>query len=364
MSHSAATSMRIYAFCDNITHMAFSLSLGRILGIEVVLHWSFLLFLLFVWIALGAGGLALFVVAFTFVLLHELMHARVARHYGKGVSRIVLLPIGGMAVAEESYMEPGVEFQVAIIGPVFNLAVAALATLLLPFSSGGIADALLLVQQVNLALGAFNLLVPAIPMDGGRVLRSLLAMRMSYLKATEYAAKIAQAVALAAIALSFIAGAYYGAMGSALWISVIALFVYMGANAEYEAALLRAALQGVSVKGIMQPAPAIRASETLLAAFHAFVRMRVPALVVLPHAVLGIEDLQRVPRQRWARVRVGSVARAAPACSAKESALGALQKMAAANVEMLPVLRGRALAGVVLRRDIENLFRAMRLAVS
>ena len=211
--------------------------LGTLAGIGVYLHWSF--WLLPAWILMSAGGglagavgLVLFVFAiFGCVVLHELGHALMARHYGIGTRDITLYPIGGVASLERMPRRPSQELAIALAGPAVNvviagvlfgiLLVAGIGTQGLVFNIAG-GSILLNLLAVNVALVVFNML-PAFPMDGGRVLRALLAMRVPYLRATEIAVRVGQGVA---IVLAVIGMRTPGTM------LFIALFVFLAARAE------------------------------------------------------------------------------------------------------------------------------------
>lgn len=211
--------------------------LGNVAGIGVYVHWSF--WLLPAWILLSSGGglggalsTVLFVFAiFGCVVLHELGHALTARHFNIGTRDITLYPIGGVASLERIPRRPSQELAIALAGPAVNVVIAAVLFVLLlvvgvgtqglvfKFTGGSFFVNLLLV---NVALVVFNML-PAFPMDGGRVLRALLAMRLPYLRATEIAVRVGQAVAI----LLGLVGLFTG--GTLLF---IALFVFLAAQAE------------------------------------------------------------------------------------------------------------------------------------
>ncbi len=211
--------------------------LGTVAGIGVFIHWSF--WLLPAWIVLSAsGGLGgaissvLFVFAiFGCVLLHELGHALTARHFGIGTRDITLYPIGGVASLARIPRRPSQELAIAVAGPAVNVVIAGILLAFLLVAgvgtqgwiftlSGG--SFLVNLMLVNVALVAFNML-PAFPMDGGRVLRAFLAMRMPYLRATEIAVRVGLLVAL----VMGIAGLF-----SAGTLIFVALFVFLAAQAE------------------------------------------------------------------------------------------------------------------------------------
>ena len=213
------------------------LKLGDIAGIGVYVHWSF--WLLPAWILLSAGGGlagALASVVFVFavfgcVVLHELGHALMARQFKIGTRDITLYPIGGVASLERIPRRPAHELAIALAGPAVNvliaaalfglLAVGGIGTqgLLFDFAGGAFLARLLFV---NVALVVFNML-PAFPMDGGRVLRAFMAMRLSYLRATEIAVRVGQAVAVVLGLVGLFAG------GTLLF---VAFFVFLAAQAE------------------------------------------------------------------------------------------------------------------------------------
>lgn len=219
--------------------MTWSFSLGRIAGTEVRVHFTFLL--LVAWYGIAAGmrsgqsaalEAVLFILAvFGCVLAHEFGHVLTARRYGIETRDITLLPIGGVANIERMPDRPGQEFVIAIAGPAVNVAIAIVLIVLFGVSftpermadieQGGL-DFITNLAYVNIALVVFNLL-PAFPMDGGRVLRALLAMRLGRLRATRIAATIGQIVAFG---LGFL-----GLFGSPLLI-FIAIFVFIAATSE------------------------------------------------------------------------------------------------------------------------------------
>lgn len=226
------------------------------------MHWTFLLLIAYiVFVAtrqgasvLGAVVAVLFVCAiFVCVVLHELGHALTARRFGIGTRGITLLPIGGVAALERMPTEPVQELLIALAGPAVNVVIAALlfpAVLLIgdiampemPFAPEG-AGFFTHLAVVNVALVVFNLL-PAFPMDGGRVLRALLAVKLDYARATGIAAAAGQVMAVLFL--------LWGLMAPSPLLLLIAVFVYLGGQAEATAAQARSALLGVHVGDAMQ----------------------------------------------------------------------------------------------------------------
>jgi Zn-dependent protease/CBS domain-containing protein len=263
-----------------------SLKIGRFAGIDLFMHATFPL--LFVWIGavywLQTGtidgvlfGLSFIAVLFLCVVLHEYGHALTARRYGIGTRHITLLPIGGLATLERMPKDPRQEIIVALMGPAVNIAIAFVLFLILGMSGGGsvgediemTAPALMpanFLQSVlfaNIFLAVFNM-IPAFPMDGGRVLRAALCFRMERLRATQIAAGIGQTLALGFGLL--------GLFGNPILI-LIAVFIWIGAGAEASGAEIETQLHHKPVSRAMitdfqvlpRGAPLSRAVELTLA---------------------------------------------------------------------------------------------------
>lgn len=239
--------------------MKWSFKLGRFLGIDVFVHFTFFILLAVIGIAHwlpersyvnALDGVLFFALLFLCVLLHEYGHALMARRFGVGTRDITLLPIGGVARLESIPEKPIQELLVALAGPAVNVIIALLLAGWLtlehawqPLSSLGIAEGGMIERllAVNVGLILFNML-PAFPMDGGRVLRSLLAMKMDYARATKIAAKIGKGMALLF--------AIYGLFANPMLI-LIAFFVWSGASQEAASAQVKSAISGVLVRDAM-----------------------------------------------------------------------------------------------------------------
>ena len=224
--------------------MKWSAKLGRFAGIDVYVHATFLLLLLWIgmsaWAHTGspaavAASLGLVVLLFLCVVLHEYGHALTARRFGIGTRSITVLPIGGLALLETMPRDPWQEIIVALAGPAVNLVIAAGLFLLVVIGTrpgsllafdpvtGSLLPTLL---TANLMLALFNLL-PAFPMDGGRVLRAALALRMDRVRATRIAARVGQLLAVGLAVLGWFQSPI---------LLIIAVFVWIGAGAELNAA--------------------------------------------------------------------------------------------------------------------------------
>jgi len=238
--------------------MRWSLTIGSIRGTVIRIHVTFLLFL--VWIGAvyyrqgGAEaawqGTIFMVLIFICVLLHELGHVFAARRYGVKTRDVTLWPFGGIASMERMPDKPSQELIVALAGPAVNVVIAA--ALLLWLGPRLDAEALTAIDDpavslaaklagANIILVLFNM-IPAFPMDGGRVLRALLAMRMGNARATELAASIGQGFAV----LFGVVGIFYNPM-----LIIIAVFIFLAASGEAAQAQLRAVAQGTLVSDAM-----------------------------------------------------------------------------------------------------------------
>lgn len=239
--------------------MTWSFPIGRLLGSELRVHATFLLLLL--WIGLAAwleGGpaaaaenVAFILVLFACVVAHEYGHALMARRYGIATPDITLLPIGGLARLERMPERPGQEIAVALAGPAVNVAIWAVLVLVLGVGTdlGGLATIEEpgagfwgRVAAVNLFLVAFNL-IPAFPMDGGRVFRALLALRLGRVRATRIAA-------IAGQVLAFVFG-LLGLTGGSPVLILIAIFVFVAAQAEASDVAMRDVARNVGVRAAM-----------------------------------------------------------------------------------------------------------------
>jgi Zn-dependent protease len=239
--------------------MKWSWTIGRIAGIRVRMHWTFLILLVWVaasYAARGEGweaagrGVGFVLAIFACIVLHETGHALAARRYGVETEDITLLPIGGLARMQRIPSEPWQEFWIAVAGPAVNVVIAAVLFLVLWAQAGAAAvpsepsfaaSFLGNLIWVNMILVAFNIL-PAFPMDGGRIFRALLATRMPYARATQTAATVGQAMAI----LFGIAGFFVNP-----FLLFIALFVYLGAEAENQMVQLHDVLGDAPVQSAM-----------------------------------------------------------------------------------------------------------------
>lgn len=355
--------------------MPWSWSVGRVAGIEIRVHATFPLLL--VWIAFvyyvhdrtlatALRGVLFAGAIFGTVVLHELGHALVAARFGFRTRDITLLPIGGVARLERAPERPLEELAVAAAGPAVNLAIAAIAFLALRAAGAPLfpLDPTLTSTSfgaqflwTNVALAAFNLL-PAFPMDGGRVLRAVLAAGLGRVRAT--------AIAAAAGRVMAVLFGMVGTLGNPVLV-LIALFVWVAAGEEARAVEIETALAPIPVARAMvadvrtlEPdAPLVRAAAVVLRRFQEdFPVVDQNGIVI---GLLGRGDLLRALAQGRAEATVGDVMRRDVPTIEPDDTLGeALSRLRTSGSRALPVVRGGQLLGLITADQIEDvlLFRA------
>jgi len=354
--------------------MKWSLKLRRIAGIDIYVHATF--FILIAWIGLSywlvegnlaavISGVGFILALFGCVVLHELGHALTARRFGITTRRITLLPIGGVASLERMPREPYQEILVALAGPAVNIAIAGVLWLVLILGGAPqqLGDALHMeagfvaqLMVVNLFLALFNLL-PAFPMDGGRVLRAWLAMRMDYASATRSAAGVGQGVALALGLL----GLLYNP-----WLVFIAVFVWFGAAMEADAATFhntfgrlparRAMLTEFHVLSPGQP-PAVVVDQALAGSQKEFPVLEGERLV----GVLTLNRLLTALRDAGPAAPVGEVMETPVPTAAPDEPLDRImERLEECDCRLVAVLEGGRLVGLVNLDNITELVQIQR----
>lgn len=349
--------------------MRWSWKIGRLAGINVYMHATFLLLILFIVVAywaeghnaaMAVGGVVFVLAIFGCIVLHELGHALTARRYGIQTRDIILLPIGGVARLERMPDDPHQELLVALAGPAVNVLIAvAIYAVLTAFGGapslksvedvrwvGG--NFLNKLMVVNLWLVGFNVL-PAFPMDGGRVLRALLATRMEYTRATHVAAQIGQAMAFI---FGFI-GLFYDP-----FLLFIALFVWMGATEEAAMVTARTSLGGIPVQRVMvKEFRTLTADDPLSAAVdHILDGWQQDFPVVWGDRVLGIltrDDVVRTLAKQGSDVRVrDAMRRDVPSVDSHDMLEKALQTLAQSNGRSIPVEHNGQLVGMLTMENV------------
>jgi len=330
--------------------MKLSFKIGSAWGIPIELHLTFILLILAV---LGLAiyynqiyAFILIVFLFVFVLFHELAHSVVARSYNITVRKIVLYPIGGVSEIEEIPENPKIEWRMAAAGPITSLVLGAAligVNYVLPvkipvfhpisvllFSTGNI---LLDLGFLNLVLGAFNF-IPAFPMDGGRVLRALLAERMKFSQATKYAAYIGRIFGIIMVLV--------GLTIDPLLI-VIGVFIYIGASEEAEQTIVSTTLASVQVKDVMQSeVGSVRPDQTLAEAFEVMFQNRYhDALVERDGVFQGVviwNEIIKVPKGQRDNLKVEQMPLKNISTHPEEPVFEAYKIMTKEKIDLLPVV--------------------------
>jgi Zn-dependent protease/predicted transcriptional regulator len=348
-----------------------SWTIGRIAGIDIQVHATFLLLL--AWIAyaqyrsIGTTAAAISGVVFTLavfasVVLHELGHALTAAHFGVKTRGILLWPLGGVAQLEQIPDEPREELLIAAAGPAVTIVIALILYAILRATgvpidyhnafggNGGFLERLL---WINVVLAAFNLL-PAFPMDGGRILRALIAMRIDHARATAIAAGIGQGFALAF-------GLYGLFVSGNIWLVFIAFFVWLAAASEARASRFKSVLDGIPVSRVMiTNVETLSPSDPLsVAVDHVVAGFQHDFPVVDKGKVVGVltrSDLLRAVAQGQPGATVGDIMERSFASAAPNDMLdAALTRLQQCACQTLPVLRDGQLAGVLTMESIGTL---------
>ena len=247
--------------------MKYSFKIGSIWGIPIELHLTFILLMIGVFVLTvpysNWYSFTLVLFLFVFVTLHEISHSWVARRFNIKVRKIVLYPIGGVSEIDEIPDNPRIEWRVAVAGPLASFIIGAVLLLLdqiepiqTPPITGLIVNGSLFFTLgiLNLILGAFNL-IPAFPMDGGRVFRAILAEHMKFTDATKFASYIGRIFGILFAVLGFVFN---------YWLIIVGLFIYIGASEEAEATILSTTLARVRIKDVMNPEKGVAKPTTPL----------------------------------------------------------------------------------------------------
>ena len=369
---------------------AAGIPLGHVAGVEVRLHWTWWIAATLITISLSGAvfpgevhglsdasyltmGLVTTVLFFASLLLHELGHALTARHDGIPTRGITLWMLGGVARSGAPFPSPGVEARVALAGPAVSavLAAAFVAAGQIAALPDAVAAVLEWLGWTNLILLAFNM-IPALPLDGGRVLRAILwRLTGSLLKSTRVASRVSQALAVVLIVVGF-AGVLAGAFGG-LWLAFIGWFVFSATAVEREAAEAQIALAGLQVADAMTPDP-ITVSPSATAGELLEQRQRTghsvyPVVDEQGDAVGLVSALsaQLVPerRRQWVTVRELLAHGPAPlALDAEAQLTSAVSALAENPLQHAAVVRAGRLVGLLSLTDVSRTVRLRSRVVS
>lgn len=373
--------------------MEAQIKLGRLFGIQIGLHYSWLIIALLVAFSLGghfqlmnpewgrgvvwATAIVTALLFFAAILVHELSHAAVAKMRGLPVSGITLFALGGVANIEREAADAKTEFWMGIVGPITSAGIGFVC-LALAFAIGwspeqGMMTAatppmamLVWLGYINITLAVFNM-IPGFPLDGGRVLRAIIWWTTGDAsRSTRIAARVGQFVAILFIVwgiFQFFAGAGFGG----LWIAFIGWFLLDAARASYAHEVVTRTLKGVRVADVMaQDCPTIDGNTNLqtFADEFLFKTGRRCFIVAEQGRIAGlvtVRELQEVERSKWAFTTLDNVMRPLESLrtvTPETPVAEALEIMGREDLNQLPVVRGGRLEGVISRGHILQLFQS------
>lgn len=365
---------------------SWSILVGRIFGVEIRVHLTFVFLLAFVWMAESAmkgnstPGRVLVLVGIIFgsVVLHELGHALVAKREGLQAKAIILLPIGGITLLDETQAggTPGGvawkrDIQIALAGPLVNIALALVsgAVVLTSFPDANLwtkpfvhsNHLLRSLVWSNLYLGLFNLL-PAYPMDGGRVLRALFSRRMDTVQATRRAVSIAHALSTLMVVVGMLL-LFQGGHPDSSWLVMLGFFLLIGAQFEERSAIFQSVLETVHLEDVMLTdfatlSPADTLEDALDKAVHT---LQDDFPVVRGGDMVGVISKANILQALRAEGNgyVQSVMnRIFEVSSRTESLATAFRKLNSRNLSIIPVVEDQQLVGII---TLQNLMHSMAL---
>lgn len=345
--------------------------LFRFRGILVFLHWTFLLlpgYIALTGVSEGsswrviASDIGQILIVFACVVLHEFGHALTAARFGVATRDITLLPIGGVASLERMPEEPRQEFWITVAGPMVNLVIAGIAFLVLAvlgltqLTTHAFSDlsswtgVLTFLFVANISLFLFNL-VPAFPMDGGRILRSALGMWMPRPKATRIATVIGRILAVCFVA--------YGLYSGAAILAIIGIFIFMAAGSEARIVQQKADRQSLRLGQLVRnDLIRMEPTATVQDAWNALTLIDQHILAVMDQGLfrglVSREDLKSALQHGASTDPIGPLTRHAPSVATEESALAVLERMGHEGTHAVMAISNGAQVGVVLRRDLEK----------
>ena len=350
--------------------MRYSFKIASVWGIPIELHITFILLIVAVLIlsipTMQFYTFFIVLFLFVFVVFHELAHSVVARHYGIKVRKIILYPIGGVSEIEEIPDNPSQEWRMAIAGPLTSLVLGA-ALLLVSIvvlrqtvsinTFTTITDNFVTnLATLNILLGAFNL-IPAFPMDGGRVFRALLAERLKYSDATRYAVYLGKIFGIAMVIVGFIVPSYF-------LLILVGIFVYIGASEEAEQTIVSTTLAGVRVKDVMQSEiGSVNPQQSITEALEVMFKNRYhDALVEKEGVFQGIitwSELMKIKSEERSGLKVEQMPLKNISVFESESILEANKIMTTEKIDLIPVIdkeNPTKIVGVLTSEAIANAY--------
>lgn len=342
--------------------------IGSVFGIRVQLHWTFVALMLLALAAAAAFGLlylfTLIVLLFVCVFIHELFHSVTAKRNHVVIKKIVLLPLGGASVMDETEpVDPQTEFRIAAVGPIASILLGIIFGIAAVYAQPGmIRQVMQFLFEINILLGVFNIM-PGFPLDGGRMLRSYLQRRNSLLDATRKAVKASNvflALFVAGTVIYAVVVPNYGIASRELivfWDLIIAMFLYDGAKAELQATYMKHYASRIPVRSALGRNYALVDADSRISGLYGRL-VRAHTHIVIAKAGRGFMMVKRVPtleeaaRRGYSRVRDISVA--LHTIRYDRTLYDAISTMGSDNVGILAVVDGRGrLKGILLAQHVE-----------
>lgn len=339
--------------------MAESYKIGKIFGIDIELHWTFILLLVAILIFGGITAFVTLVLLFVCVLIHELSHCFVSLRNKVKVSKVILMPLGGFSVINQIGLEHKVEFNIAIAGPLMSVLLGCIFGVLVVLAPlGPVSQMLQLLFLINLLLGVFNLL-PAFPMDGGRVFKSYLERKYNQYRATMLTIKIGNIVMVLALlgTLVFVllisASIYYKEyvfMGNL----IVIFFIYGGAQTEKELMEMRHYSKGMNVSEVTSKHfVLVKASDRAQEMYDAVRRTKMHLLLTKLNGGYGYVNILRKEKIRPG-VSAWEVAVKIPSIDMGRNIVDAFEEMEANEVGIAAVTSRNKLVGVVTLSHLQT----------
>ncbi len=368
--------------------MPSSFKIGKIAGIEIGVHWSWLIIFGLITFSFAEGileeffpewsdarrwavGVIVAGIFFASILLHELSHSLVAKAKGIPVKGITLFVFGGVSNLGREAQSAAEEFQIAIVGPLTSLAIGAFFAILWAVLRGPAPQEAAIAGYlafINGVIAAFNML-PGFPLDGGRVFRSIVwARNRNLLRATRIASRTGEFVAYGLMAAGAIQFVLLNPIGG-VWMFLIGLFLRNASASSYEQMVLQTALQGISATEVARTdSDPVRPDMTvaLLVDDHMLAGRGRCYPVMAGEELLGLitlSDVRRLEREQWPTTtvfRAMTPFERLRTVSPQEDAIRVLQMMGEADINQVPVVDGRRLVGIVSRGDILRLIQVRR----
>jgi Zn-dependent protease len=336
--------------------------MGSIDGIRIQLHWSFLLLLLFI-LLVSPYLFVVWVLLFVCVLIHELTHSITSRRNGIAVKKIILYPFGGGSVIDFEKVKPETEFRISIVGPISSLLLAALFGIAAIYAPAGmIRYTLQLLFLLNIFLGVFNLL-PWLPLDGGRALRSYLQETRGYYDATRTAVLISNIISVLFIVgtivyVALIPGTFFYKEFIVLWDVMLAMFIYTGAKSELQDAFVKENISGLRVgDAISKSYVEVKDSTTIPQLYKTMLKYHTHVVLFREGSVIKAVSnlsLDKMPWRGNAMVNVKPLGVEVPQMSYGDKLFSAVERMRSYETGIVAVMRGNRLVGVLLAPHVES----------